>query len=79
MGEVPEESVNEESQEVVEDMQHLLGQADTPGEISINALYGSNSINTIRLQGVLRGKKISILVDSGSTHSFIDLRMIKQM
>lgn len=60
-------------------MQNLLGQNDTPGEISINALSGSNSINTIRFQGVLKGKKISILVDSGSTHSFIDSRLIKQL
>lgn len=52
---------------------------DTPGEISLNALAGTKSMGTIRLQGCIRGKKVSILVDSGSTHSFIDSTMVKTL
>ncbi|KAL4363523.1 hypothetical protein GQ457_04G038370 [Hibiscus cannabinus] len=40
-------------------------------EISINALTGNVGHSTIRIQGTIKGKPLSILVDSGSTHSFI--------
>ncbi|KAL4378560.1 hypothetical protein GQ457_02G035680 [Hibiscus cannabinus] len=40
-------------------------------EISMNALTGSIGCNTLRIPGTIRGKNLSILVDSGSTHSFI--------
>lgn len=66
-------------EKVVEEMEQLLVQQEAPSEISVNALSGSKSIGTIRLQGMIKGKRISILIDSGSTHSFIDSRMIKQL
>ncbi|GMI79894.1 hypothetical protein HRI_001658700 [Hibiscus trionum] len=40
-------------------------------EISINALIGNTSHSTFRIQGLIRGRPLNILVDSGSTHSFI--------
>lgn len=79
IGEEHEEMPSSEVEEVVEFMEQLLAQQETPGEISINALSGSKSIGTIRFQGVLKGRRVSILIDSGSTHSFIDSRMVKQL
>ncbi|KAL4272664.1 hypothetical protein GQ457_13G022100 [Hibiscus cannabinus] len=41
-------------------------------EISINALTGNVGHSTPRLLGAIKGRHLSILVDSGSTHSFIN-------
>lgn len=60
-------------------MENLLENQAAPGELSLNALFGSNAMNTIRLQGTIKGKKVHMLVDSGSTHSFIDLGLVKQL
>ncbi|XP_074343112.1 uncharacterized protein LOC141680927 [Apium graveolens] len=78
-GEESEEIDCSEVEEVVGEMEQLLAQEESPGEISVNALSGNRSIGTIRLQGVLKGKRISILIDSGSTHSFIDSGLVKQL
>ncbi|KAL4317946.1 hypothetical protein GQ457_18G013810 [Hibiscus cannabinus] len=56
----PEEKKNEEE---------IQGEAEL--EISINALTGSVGHHTLRIQGTINGKTLNILVDSGSTHSFI--------
>ncbi|KAL5776574.1 hypothetical protein ACOSP7_009500 [Xanthoceras sorbifolium] len=40
--------------------------------ISHHALTGSAGLQTIRLRGKVRNKEITILVDSGSTHNFLD-------
>ncbi|KAL4309278.1 hypothetical protein GQ457_01G012100 [Hibiscus cannabinus] len=40
-------------------------------EISMNALTGNVGHSTLRIQGSIKGRPLSILVDSGSTHSFI--------
>ncbi|XP_026433313.1 uncharacterized protein LOC113330698 [Papaver somniferum] len=45
---------------------------DSGMEISLHALTGTISGDTIRILGLLKKHKISILIDSGSTHSFID-------
>ncbi|KAL4339801.1 hypothetical protein GQ457_08G022490 [Hibiscus cannabinus] len=39
-------------------------------EISINALTGCVGSSTIRIPGSIKGKSLSILIDTGSTHSF---------
>ncbi|KAL2524544.1 Uncharacterized protein Adt_09598 [Abeliophyllum distichum] len=41
-------------------------------QISLDALMGTFIHKTIRIPGKVRGRNISILIDSGSTHSFID-------
>lgn len=41
-------------------------------------LCGNVYPHTIKIQGKLKGVPITILVDSGSTHSFIDHTVIKQ-
>ncbi|KAL4309574.1 hypothetical protein GQ457_01G052960 [Hibiscus cannabinus] len=42
-----------------------------PLEISINALTGNSGYSTIRIRGTVKGKPLNILIDSGSTHSFL--------
>ncbi|KAL5731844.1 hypothetical protein ACHQM5_004534 [Ranunculus cassubicifolius] len=40
--------------------------------ISLNALSGTTSFQTLRLQGKVNSHVITMLVDSGSTHNFLD-------
>ena len=47
--------------------------------ISVNALMGSNTFNTMRVQGWVQGKPIHILIDSGSTHNFLDIKTAQQL
>ncbi|KAF7137823.1 hypothetical protein RHSIM_Rhsim07G0182700 [Rhododendron simsii] len=41
-------------------------------QLSMHALSGSNSFRTMKILGFLRGKAITILIDSGSTHNFVE-------
>lgn len=41
-------------------------------EISLNAISGSSGLKSMRLLGLLHAQQVSILVDSGSTHNFLD-------
>ncbi|KAL4366748.1 hypothetical protein GQ457_05G033260 [Hibiscus cannabinus] len=67
-----EDTVEEEEQEEKEPAGIEAGnQGDTELEISMNALTGSIGYNTLRIPGIIKGRKLSILIDSGSTHSFV--------
>nr|CAD1824585.1 unnamed protein product [Ananas comosus var. bracteatus] len=46
--------------------------------LSIHALSAEDSQDTIKIQGESKGKTLSILVDTGSTHSFIDIGIAKE-
>lgn len=67
-----------------EDDGETAGQSDEEGdeeimEISFNALSGSLKPKTIRIPGQVKRRKVSILIDSGSTHSFIDEKLVKEL
>ncbi|XP_039064690.1 uncharacterized protein LOC120209873 [Hibiscus syriacus] len=47
-------------------------------EISINAITGNVSHTTLRIQGFIKGKPLNILIDSGSTHSFVTPKWAKE-
>lgn len=40
-------------------------------KISLQALVGTFNSRTLRLKGTVRGRDLTILIDSGSTHNFI--------
>ena len=44
---------------------------DTP-EITLYALVGSPSPGTMRIEGIIQGHYLVILIDTGSTHNFLD-------
>ncbi|KAL4281132.1 hypothetical protein GQ457_03G012130 [Hibiscus cannabinus] len=47
-------------------------------EISIHALNGIVGATTLRLPGLIQGRPLSILIDSGSTHSFVTPKWAKE-
>lgn len=44
-------------------------------QISIHALTGVSMFNTMRVTGYVKDKPIHILIDSGSTHNFLDSKI----
>ena len=48
-------------------------------QISINALSGNIAYNNMRVVGWAQGKPVHILIDSGSTHNFLDLALAKDL
>ncbi|XP_019151052.1 PREDICTED: uncharacterized protein LOC109147849 [Ipomoea nil] len=48
-------------------------------EISLCAVLGGEGLNTIKLMGVVQRQPMVILVDSGSTHSFLDPKILTQL
>ncbi|XP_047331390.1 uncharacterized protein LOC124934951 [Impatiens glandulifera] len=49
------------------------------GELSVQTLNGTTNNSTLKILGQLKKRKISILIDSGSTHSFIDEGTARQL
>lgn len=45
---------------------------ESMSQISINAMSGHSSFNTMRVNGHMGKKTLHILIDSGSTHNFLD-------
>ena len=51
---------------------------DNP-QLSLDALEGTYNFQTIRLKRVVGKKRICILIDSGSTHNFLDAKMVGRL
>lgn len=52
-------------------------ESNTEAKVSLHALMGSTGTGTIKVQGLIQNKPISILLDSGSTHNFVSQRLAK--
>lgn len=48
-------------------------------QLSIRVVSGSLAHSIIRIKGVVHIKEMVILVDSRSTHSFVDARVVKDV
>lgn len=48
-------------------------------EISLHALTSSLNLKTMRVVGKVGGQKVVILIDSGSTHNFLDHSIVKRV
>ena len=49
------------------------------GEISLHALKGLTNSKIIKVEGKVEESKLMILIDSGSTHSFLDESTAKRL
>lgn len=55
-------------------------QDEIQAQISLNALNGVSYFQTLRVVGLCGNKhELHILVDSGSTHNFLDINMAKKL
>ena len=59
-----------EEGEEVEDLREIRREDD--GEISLHALKGITNNKIIKVERKVKEGSLSILIDSGSTHSFLD-------
>ena len=46
-------------------------------EISLHAMEGRSRPQTLRVQGHLQNSPVSVLIDSGSTHNFVQAQVAK--
>ena len=71
-----DEVLNEHNQKTIEDVvsesHQRFDEKQAKLEISIHAITSSSHPHTIRVVRVLRKTNITILLDNGSTHNFID-------
>lgn len=51
----------------------------TVPRVSVNAVHGLSDYTTMRVKGVHNKKFIFILIDSGSTHNFMDVKIAAQL
>ncbi|KAL2905959.1 Transposon Ty3-I Gag-Pol polyprotein [Bienertia sinuspersici] len=77
VGEELKDSDREEEEAEYEHVGQKLELSEISSCISINALSGSHNFQTMRVNGVCNGKTLHILIDSGSTHNFLDLSLAK--
>lgn len=47
--------------------------------MSVNAVSGVSDYRTMKIKGVHKKKMIFLLVDSGSTHNFIDVKVAEKL
>jgi hypothetical protein len=47
-------------------------------EISLNAISGSLNAKTMQVVGIIKDQRVVILIDSGSTHNFIDSSVVNK-
>ena len=70
----------EEEDETLADVMPANERGDVdPAEISLNAIIGWISCSTLRLAGSICGRSVLILIDSGSTHSFLFMALVKEL
>jgi hypothetical protein len=67
-----EEEEQEPSQD--ENVEEISSEDLTP-TISCNALAGISTPQTLKIKGYIKKKKVTILIDSGSTHNFIHYKL----
>lgn len=44
----------------------------------LSSLHGIPKFLTLRIRGTRQGHRVSVLVDSGATHNFIDAQMVQR-
>ncbi|XP_076896345.1 uncharacterized protein LOC143549303 [Bidens hawaiensis] len=65
----------EDTEEYSENVSH----DDLDPQISLNAIMGVTSYSTMRVTGSIGTKQLHILIDSGSTHNFLDEKIACKM
>ncbi|KAJ9559053.1 hypothetical protein OSB04_013667 [Centaurea solstitialis] len=48
-------------------------------EISLHAITGTSHPHTLRIRGHIRNHPVTVLIDGGSTHNFIDQKLVRRL
>ena len=67
-----------EEEETLGDNQQRTKGIDTLPEISFHAITRGEYPQTLRVLGRLKNKNLTILIDSGNTHNFIDQTVVSR-
>ncbi|KAK0571245.1 hypothetical protein LWI29_013061 [Acer saccharum] len=70
-----EEATSDEGELMVAE----LGENNCVAELSLNAMYGISKPSTMRLMAWVGKFKVSMLVDSGSSHNFINTNIVRKI
>jgi hypothetical protein len=70
--------LEEKEQEIPEGKNKETPKEITP-TISCNALSGITTLQTLKIEGYIKKKKVVVLIDSGSTHNFIHSKIAKDL
>jgi hypothetical protein len=69
------QNIEEDTTEIVEE--EATGHDSTTKEkATLASISGVPKYNTFRMIGVLQGKRVSVLIDGGASHNFIDLALL---
>lgn len=71
-----EEGVNEEDNP--EEQQGLAIEESLTGS-TLATLSGTPRYHSLRVRGVLQGQRVTVLINSGATHNFIDKRIVAKL
>lgn len=72
-----EEVETVEEEDMVEEFEDCRVE-DSP-ESSLNAITGTPNPRTMKLIGVLKSQQVVILIESGSTHNFVDTHLARML
>jgi hypothetical protein len=74
------EEEEEQEQEPSQDknVEEIYSKESTP-MISCNALARISTLQTLKIEGYIKNKKVIVLIDSGSTHNFIHYKLAKAL
>lgn len=71
--------VDEQEEEIYEDAIQEEEQNEVIPQISVNVVAGLSDYRTMKFKGVHKKIVVFILIDSGSTHNFIDVKVVKKL
>lgn len=59
--------------------QDIEGMLNQSLELSLNSMVGLDSSNTMKLKGLIGSREVVVLLDSGASHSFISLEVVRDL
>jgi hypothetical protein len=74
-----EMDLDEDLEQVIEEESELTEESEESAEITLCALLGSTSPSTMRVVACINRKKAVVLIDTGSTHNFLDYELAKSL
>ena len=73
-----EDEIDDETMRAGENLEADHVMEDKNG-ISIHAIIGNRAMTTLKIVGMVKKRGLTILIDSGSTHSFLDCDTVREL